>query len=190
MILTRKFEEALKYATVIHSGQYRKGTTIPYISHLLAVTGIALEYGATEEEAIGALLHDAGEDAGGEGRIKDIRMRFGPAVAAIVAGCTDTMATPKPPWRKRKEAYIAHIPEASDSIRLVSAADKLHNARSILRDYRREGEQLWTRFNGGRESLWNYRALVAAFQQAGSNELVEELDRVVTEIERLSELAG
>lgn len=185
MILSVKFEQALQYATLIHAGQYRKQTSIPYISHLLAVAGIALEYGATEEEAIGALLHDAGEDAGGEGRIEDIRLRFGPAVAAIVAGCTDTTATPKPPWRKRKEDYIAHIPRAPASVRLVSAADKLHNARSILRDFRREGEKLWARFNGGRESLWYYRALVTAFQQAGSNELVEELDRVVSEIERL-----
>lgn len=187
MHLSQRFEEALRYAAVIHAGQMRKGTGIPYLSHLLAVAAIALEHGATEDEAIGALLHDAGEDAGGEGRIADIRLRFGDAVAGIVQGCTDTVANPKPEWRPRKEAYIAHVPQASASVRLVSAADKLHNARSILRDYRRLGEALWPRFNGGKDgTLWYYRSLVAAFRQAGDSELIDELDRTVAEIERLS----
>jgi (p)ppGpp synthase/HD superfamily hydrolase len=182
-----KFEQALHYAVLIHAGQVRKETEIPYIAHLLGVASIALEYGASETEAIGALLHDAGEDAGGAGRIADIRQRFGEAVADIVQGCTDTEVVPKPEWRPRKEAYIAHLPEASRSVRLVSASDKLHNARAILRDYRVHGEKLWSRFNGGKDgTLWYYAALVEAFKIAEENELVAELGRVVSEIEELS----
>jgi (p)ppGpp synthase/HD superfamily hydrolase len=154
-MLTFKFDDALHYATLIHAGQTRKGTEIPYLSHLLGVASIALEHGATEDEAIGALLHDAGEDAGGLGRIADIRPRFGDAVAQIVEGCTDAVVIPKPPWRARKEAYIDHVRHASPSVRLVSAADKLHNARAVLSDYRQLGEVLWLRFTGGRDgTLW------------------------------------
>jgi (p)ppGpp synthase/HD superfamily hydrolase len=186
MIPTSRFDQALHYATRIHAGQFRKRTTIPYISHLLGVCSIAIEYGASEDEAIGALLHDAGEDAGGEGRIEDVRHRFGDAVADIVKGCTDAVVIPKPEWLPRKEAYISHVRHASASVRLVSAADKLHNARAILRDYRRLREELWSRFNGGKEgTLWYYRALVEAFSGAGQSELIGELNRVVTELEGL-----
>jgi GTP pyrophosphokinase len=188
MILSPQFDEALQYAVVIHAGQARKGTKIPYLAHLLGVASIALEHGANETEAIGALLHDAGEDAGGLGRIEDIRLRFGDPVADIVAGCTDAVTNPKPPWRPRKETYVDHVRTASPSVRLVSASDKLHNARAILRDYRRIGDGLWPRFTGGKEgTLWYYRALVEAFAASGRSELIDELDRVVTEIERLSE---
>ena len=187
MNLSPKFDQALHYAVLIHAGQKRKGTEIPYLAHLLGVVSIALEHGANEDEAIGALLHDAAEDAGGRGRIEDIRHRFGDAVAEIVEGCTDSEVVPKPAWRKRKEDYIAHLPSASASVRLVSASDKLHNARAILRDYRRHGEELWSRFTGGKEgTLWYYRSLVDAFAAADNNELVDELDRMVSEIERLS----
>jgi len=148
------------------------------------VASIALEYGANEDEAIAALLHDAVEDAGGRARLEDIRRRFGDTVAAIVDECTDADTIPKPPWLERKVKYVAHIRQASKSAQLVSAADKLHNARSILKDYRVEGGRLWTRFNGGREgTLWYYRALVEAFRSTGNNELFAELDRVVSEIE-------
>jgi len=182
-----QFEQALHYAVLIHAGQTRKGTDVPYIAHLLGVTSIAFEYGATEAEAIGALLHDAGEDAGGRGRIQDIRQRFGNAVAEIVQGCTDSEVVPKPEWRKRKEEYIAHLPDASHSVRLVAASDKLHNARAILRDYRMHGEELWSRFTGGKSgTLWYYRDLVSAFAKAEKNELVQELDRIVSEIEEIS----
>jgi GTP pyrophosphokinase len=187
MNLSSRFDQALQYAAAIHREQIRKGTEIPYLAHLLGVASIALEYGANEDEAIGALLHDAAEDAGGLPRIDDIRRRFGAAVAAIVEGCTDSVVVPKPPWRKRKEDYIAHLPSASPSVRLVSASDKLHNARAILSDHRRHGEALWSRFTGGREgTLWYYRALADAFASAEQSALVEELRRVVSEIERLS----
>lgn len=188
MNLSPKFDQALQYAVLIHAFQKRKGTEIPYLAHLLGVVSIALEYGANEEEAIGALLHDAGEDAGGNGRIEDIRHRFGDAVADIVQGCTDAVTIPKPPWQKRKEDYIAHVRTASPSVRLVSASDKLHNARAILRDFRVQGDELWARFTGGKVgTLWYYRDLVTAFRQHGENELIDELDRVVTEIVQLAE---
>jgi len=189
ILLSERFERALIYATVIHAGQLRKATNTPYISHLLGVASSALEFGASESEAIGALLHDAGEDAGGAGRIQDIRIRFGEEVAAIVEGCTDTVQTPKPPWRKRKEDYIAHLGSADLSTLLVSASDKLHNARSILRDLRQHGDEVWSRFNGGKDgSLWYYRALVSEFRKHrdSNSELIDELDRVVSEIEKLT----
>ena len=183
-----RFEQALRYAARLHARQTRKGTHIPYISHLLAVAGLVLEYGGGEDEAIAALLHDAAEDQGGAATLEAIRRQFGDVVTGIVEGCSDSMSALKPPWRQRKERYLAHLPGASASVRLVSAADKLHNARSTLADYRARGESIWDRFNGGRQgTLWYYRALVDAFRQAGNHPLVDELDRVVGEMERLAE---
>jgi GTP pyrophosphokinase len=191
MVYTSRFEEALLLATRLHSAQLRKGTDIPYVGHILGVASIAIEYGANEDEAIAALLHDAVEDQGGAATLEEIRRRFGDDVAAIVAACTDADAIPKPPWRERKEAYLAHLPTASPSALLVSGADKLHNARAILRDYRVFGEGVWRRFNGGRDgTLWYYRALVAAFTSAGDGPLAEELARTVADIERLAARVG
>jgi (p)ppGpp synthase/HD superfamily hydrolase len=184
----KKFEEALEYAARVHRDQTRKGTRIPYVTHLLAVASIVGENGGTEDEVVAALLHDAPEDQGGEARLADIRERFGEEVAEIVAGNTDTYEDPKPPWRERKEAYLARIACEPDPVRLVSTADKLHNARSVLADLRAVGDALWARFNGGKEgTLWYHRALVMAFAAAGPNAVVEELDRVVGEIERLAD---
>lgn len=180
----KRFEEALAYAAHLHRRQLRKGTTIPYVTHLLAVAAIVGENGGTEDEVIGALLHDAVEDQGGATTREEIRTRFGGSVVVIVDGTSDTDVVPKPPWRERKEAYVAHVRSAPESVRLVSAADKLHNARSILRDLRAEGETVWGRFRGGKEgTLWYYQALVEAFRAAGSlDNLVDELDDVVEEI--------
>ena len=187
MFLSPKFDEALVYAAQAHREQLRKETEIPYVAHLLAVTGIVLEYGGSETEAIAALLHDAVEDQGGKKRLADIRQRFGVEVAEIVAGCTDADVIPKPPWRARKEAYIAHVATASKSVRLVSAADKLANARSIIKDYRVEGERVWTRFSEGRDgTLWYYQSLAIAFKQAGDSPLVQELARAVREMKALA----
>ena len=187
MPLSNRFAEALVYAAYLHADQTRKGTQVPYIAHLLGVTSIALEYGASEDEAIAALLHDAAEDQGGAAVLDEIRRRFGDTVADIVAACTDAWTTPKPAWRPRKEAYLARLHTSAGPEHLVSAADKLHNARTILADYRALGESLWSRFNGGRQgTLWYYRALVEALQAHGPRLLVEELDRVVSEIERLA----
>ncbi len=186
-MLSERFNEALVFAAQLHANQQRKGSGIPYIAHLLGVASIVLEYGANEDEAIAALLHDAVEDQGGAATREEIRRRFGDTVTAIVDGCTDADTTPKPPWRQRKELYLAHLPTASASVRLVSAADKLHNARSILHDYRVLGEAVWDRFKGGRSgTLWYYRALVDTFEQIGATPLTEELARVVATIETLA----
>ncbi len=183
----KKFEDALTYAARLHRDQTRKGTNTPYVTHLLAVAAIVGENGGTEDETVAALLHDAPEDRGGRERLEDIRARFGQTVAEIVAGCTDTYEEPKPAWRPRKEAYVARMAEAPASVRLVSAADKLHNARSILADMGTLGDGLWERFTGGKDgTLWYYRALVEAYAEAGANPIVEELDRVVSEIEALA----
>ena len=181
-----RFEDALLYAARLHREQVRKGSRVPYVTHLLAVAAIVGESGGTEDEVVAALLHDAPEDHGGVPRLEEIRARFGTGVAEIVAGCTDTYEEPKPPWRERKEAYLAHLAEAPAPVRLVSAADKLHNARSVLSDYRAVGEDLWERFRGGKDgTLWYYRAVADALRRTDDGPVVDELDRVVTDLERL-----
>ena len=182
-----RFEEALAFAARLHKDQRRKGFGVLYISHLLAVTALVIEHGGDEDEAIAALLHDAIEDQGGSEAREEIRRRFGDRVTEIVDGCTDSETIPKPPWKERKQAYIAHLGEASTSVRLVSAADKLHNARSILNDYRSLGEEVWQRFQGRKAgTLWYYRSVLDALSQAGRTPLVEELDRVVSQLEQLA----
>lgn len=143
-----------------------------------------LEGGGDEDQAIAALLHDAAEDQGGEPRIADIRVRFGERVARIVHGCSDSFVEPKPDWRPRKEAYIARLADEEDDVRLVSVADKLHNSRSILMDFRLHGDALFSRFTGRKEgTLWYYQSLVTAYRGAGfSNPLVDELERTVAEL--------
>ena len=181
--------EALDAAARMHAAQVRKSTGVAYLSHLLATCAIALEYGADEDEAIAALLHDAIEDVRPTDAARATVARFGPRVLHIVEGCTDTDQHPKPPWRERKEAYLRHLAGADASVLLVSAADKLHNARTVVADLRTDGESVWDRFRGGREgSLWYYRALVTAFRANPAHRpaLVDELDRVVGEMERLA----
>ncbi len=185
--LSSRFEEALVFAAQKHQHQTRKGTTIPYIAHLMQVSGIALENGANEDEAIAALLHDVIEDQ--DVTEEELTQKFGPEVAAIVAGCSDSASTDKAPWKERKEAYIAHVLTASSSVRLVSSCDKLHNARAILADYQELGDALWSRFNASpSDILWYYQGLVHAFQQAQERQgeppsrVVAQLDRVVTEL--------
>ena len=187
-LLSWRFEGALAYAARLHAAQRRKGTAIPYVSHLLAVTAIVLENGGDEDEAIAALLHDAVEDQGGKSRLVEIRNWFGPRVARIVEACTDADTLPKPPWRRRKEIYIKHLREAPRDVLLVSAADKLHNARAILADVRRDGNRVWERFNGGKEgTLWYYRTLFEVFRELGPRPMAVELGRVVEQLGRLAE---
>jgi (p)ppGpp synthase/HD superfamily hydrolase len=191
MKLSARFSEALVYAAALHGDQRRKISGEPYLAHLLGVASFALEHGADENEAIAALLHDAIEDQGGAAAREEIRRRFGQEVAEIVEGCSDAATTPKPPWRQRKRAHVARLRHASASVRLVSACDKLHNVQALLREYRLRGESLWNHFRGGREgTLWYYRAVVDTLKQAGASPLIEELDRVVCEIERLALQAG
>lgn len=185
-MLTSRFTDALVYATELHATQTRKISGEPYVAHLLAVTAIVLEHGGDEDTAIAALLHDAIEDQGGRATRAEIARRFGEPVAAIVEGCSDTDISPKPPWRERKEAYLAHLRSAPANVRLISAADKLHNVRSMTRDYRRLGEDLWTHFRGGREgTLWYHRRVVDTLAAIDRTPLVEELEAAVTELEGL-----
>ncbi len=185
--LGSQFESALVYANQLHANQVRKGSNVPYISHLLSVTALVIEDGGTEEEAIAALLHDAIEDQGGAKTREEIRQKFGDRVVAIVNGCTDSEVIPKPPWKERKERYIKHISEASPEIRRVSLADKLHNARSILADWYKIEEAVWDKFKGGKEgTLWFYRSFLAAHQEVGCGFLGEELERVVRKLEEVT----
>jgi (p)ppGpp synthase/HD superfamily hydrolase len=184
---TARFCEAVEYAVQLHAGQRRKGSDTPYIAHLLSVTALVLEHGASEDEAIAALLHDAIEDQGGAPVREEIRRRFGPVVAAIVDGCSDSDTIPKPPWRERKEKFLAQLPSAGRSVHLVTAADKLHNTRSLVDDYRELGESLWDRFSGGRAgTLWYYRAVVDLLISLLPGSLVEKLDSAVSELERIA----
>jgi GTP pyrophosphokinase len=185
--LSSRFEDALLYAVQLHAKQMRKGSDVPYVTHLLSVTALVLEDGGDEDEAIAALLHDAVEDQGGKKTLQEIERRFGDKVARIVDGCSDTDEIPKPPWRERKEAYIAHLRSAPADVRRVSLADKLHNSRTTLKDLTRYGESVWERFNGGKEgTLWYFRALVGSFRETGDSFMLDELERVVTELERLA----
>lgn len=188
-LYSERLIQALGVAARLHAGQRRKGSEIPYLSHLLGTCAIALDHGAREDEAIAALLHDAIEDVQPTEHARTAVAAFGPEVLRIVEGCTDSDTHPKPPWRERKEAYVAHVAERDAPILLVSAADKLHNARSIVSDLWRFGPSTWERFNGGRDgSLWYYRALVDAFRAnpAHPRALVDELDRAVIEMETLA----
>jgi SpoVK/Ycf46/Vps4 family AAA+-type ATPase len=179
-----RFRRAVTAALNFHREQTRKGGTIPYISHVLSVTAIVQEYGSDEDEAIAALLHDAVDNGGGETVLDDIRTKFSQRIADIVASCTDTLEWPKPPWKERKDAFIRDLPSASDSARLVIAADKLHNARCILADLRKDGDELWSRFSGGKDgTLWYYRSITEILRKTGPHLLAAELDRVVAELE-------
>ncbi len=179
-----RFRRAFLFAAEKHAGQARKTTTVPYIAHLMGVTSTVLEFGGNEDLAIAAFLHDVVEDCGGAPMLAEVRQRFGKRVAKIVDGCTDSDTSPKPPWRRRKEGYIRHLKQADAGTRLVSAADKLNNVRSILADYRAFGESIWARFNGGRDgTLWYYRALLNEFLRRKPNRLVRELEITVRELE-------
>jgi (p)ppGpp synthase/HD superfamily hydrolase len=188
-ILTHRFVDALGYAAELHLRQRRKGKGQPYVGHLLGVAAIVIQHGGGEDEAIAALLHDAVEDQGGLPRLGEIREKFGERVAHIVDGCTDSyeVSGEKQEWGERKRAYIERVAHESADVRLVSAADKLANARDILSDFRAEGDAIFTRFKGRKQgTLWYYRTLVNVFREAGTTPLIEELDRVVTELETLA----
>ena len=191
-VLTDRFDRALLYATHVHGGQVRKGTTIPYVAHLLAVAATVLEYGGSEDMAIAGLLHDAVEDQGGEPRLADIRNRFGDRVADIVRSCSDSVVNTaagqkKEAWRVRKLDYIEHLKTVDRGTLLIALSDKVHNARSILRDLRKPdvGTAVFSRFgNRPREdTLWYYRELANAFQQLLPGQLAEELMEIVIVLE-------
>ena len=179
-MLTKRYDDAFRYAHDLHRDQTRKGTSIPYISHLMTVSALVIEHGGNEDQAIGALLHDAAEDQGGQETLDEVRRLFGDAVADIVYDCTDAWTEPKPPWRARKEAYLAKLPTKALRSLLVSLADKTHNAEAILFDYRALGDPLWQRFNGGVDGTrWYYVALADVFQNALPGPLSDRLTRAV-----------
>lgn len=186
------FHEALLFAVDIHKDDYRKGTTIPYVTHTMNVCSLVIADGGNEEEAIAALLHDALEDHPEKIKCEDIESRFGQKVLDIVEACTDTppgyAGGPKVLWKDRKTAYLEKIGHADPDILRVSLANKLDNARSILADYRQIGEELWKRINTGKEEqLWYYRSVVKAFREAGvTGHMIDELDRVIGEIIHLA----
>jgi GTP pyrophosphokinase len=164
MILSSRFSEALGFAAALHARQKRKVSGTPYVGHLLAVTAIVLEHGGPPVRA-------------------EILRRFGSQVTEIVDGCTDTDVIPKPPWRARKEAHLAHLRTASESVCLVVAADKLDNSRSLLREFRSHGPSLWDHFRGGRDgTLWYFGAAIEALRHAAPAPLVDELDSVVSRL--------
>lgn len=187
-LLTSRFDEALIYARELHTRQLRKSSQIPYFAHLMGVTALVLEAGGDEDMAIAALLHDAVEDQGGTKTLAEIQQRFGDRVANIVDSCSNSYFFPKAPWKERKEDYIQHLKSTSAEARIVSLADKLHNARSILRDLRINGENnTWSKFNGGKDgTLWYYRTLVSTFKRFADSYLIDELERVVNRIEEIS----
>lgn len=183
--LGERFEQALQFAARTHRTQVRKGSGIPYVGHLLGVCSLVIEDGGDEDETIAALLHDAAEDQGGERMLDEIRRRFGQDVAAIVASCSDTMDSPKPAWRARKDAYLQHLDGETESVLRVSLADKLFNARAILRDFLQVGDDVWTRFQSGRDGqLWYYRELADRFNVLMPGRMAGELIDVVSELER------
>ena len=182
-----RFLRAFQFAAENHAGQTRKASTIPYIAHLMGVASLVLEAGGDEDLAIAALLHDVVEDCGGIPMLKEVRRRFGKRVADIVDGCTDAYEIPKPPWRERKDSYLRRLKKENADTRLVSAADKLNNVRSILSDYRTVGESVWSRFNGGRKgTLWYYRTLRDEFLRHKINRISRDFDLAVKELESLT----
>jgi hypothetical protein len=183
-VLTERFGQAVTYAAHLHGRQARKGTQIPYISHLLGVAALVLEQpGATEDQAIAALLHDAIEDQGHQTDLAEIGARFGPLVAQIVGDCTDADTDPKPPWRHRKVRYLAHLETVAEASLQVSVADKLHNATAIRNDVRTYGPVLWTRFNAPPAAQhWYYTSLAEVFERRLGNDLSVALARTVEEM--------
>lgn len=175
--------DALKLTMELHREQTRKGTSIPYVTHLWAVASLVGEYGGDEDQVIAALLHDAIEDQGDKITFEQIQERFGKTVVEIVRGCTDAETIPKPPWKARKQHYLAHLTTASPHVKLVSAADKLHNAHAILSDLREEGKAVWTRFNAGAEDqIWYYHKIVTALRTGWAHKMVDELEQVIDQL--------
>lgn len=183
-----RFIHALQFAGHIHATQRRKGSEIPYLSHLMAVSALVMDHGGTESEAIGALLHDAAEDCGGRPMLDLIRATFGTEVTDIVDGCTDTFEEPKPAWKPRKEIYIRHLRTASDAVRTVACADKLHNMTCTVRDLRRHnGPAYCSRFSTGRdEQVWFYRSCLDAFKKGKAPAMLDEYEITLKAFEELS----
>lgn len=180
-MLTERFDEAFRFAHRLHQRQQRKGTSIPYIAHLMIVAALVVEHGGDEDQAIAALLHDVAEDQGGRQTLEEVRRRFGGAVAEIVSDCTDDWNAQKREWKARKEAYLSALPAKPHRSLLVSLADKTHNAEAILFDFRELGDGVWNRFNGGAAGVrWYYNGLAEVFSRVIPGRLSDRLTRAVT----------
>ena len=189
MIDKRKYKKALDYAYKLHINQNRKGSNIPYFTHLVSVSNNVIENGGTTDEAIAGLLHDAVEDQGGEKTSKEIRKLFGSKVAKIVNECSDSVVTPKPPWNVRKKKYISDINKKSQSSIFVSLCDKLHNGTCIINDHKRLGKKLWKRFTASpKEVAWYYESLYKEFSKhlKGHKLIKENYSSVVKEIKKIA----
>jgi (p)ppGpp synthase/HD superfamily hydrolase len=188
-MLTERLSTALAIAVRAHDGQVRKGTSIPYLAHPMGVASLALEYGADEDQACAALLHDAIEDGGADYEAV-IRQAMGDHVTALVLGCTDGVPDAegrKPPWRERKEGYLAHLAAAPDEVLLVSGADKLHNARAILSDMQRVGDKVFERFTASKDqTLWYYASLAALLERRGAP-MAADLKKAVQDMQGAGE---
>jgi len=185
--LTENFQQAFVYASDLHKDQYRKGSEIPYLTHLMTVAALVLENGGDENQAIAALLHDAVEDQGGIQTLNEIKEKFGPYVAELVDGCTDAYTQPKPPWKARKTAYLEKLQNADHTILLISLADKVHNARSILLDLQSGDRSIWDKFTGGKGgSIWYYQRLAEIFDRSPFLNLKQELRYLVDEITKIA----
>ena len=182
-----RFPDALSLAATSFSGVRRKATGIPYIAHLLWVTATVAEHGGSEDQLIAAVLHDYLEDVEGSSAA-ELEQRFGAHVSWLVCELSDTTSRPKPPWRERKERYLAHLPDASLEVKLISAADKLHNILSCVRDYQTDGEALFQRFRGGREgTLWYFRQVHLALGAGWPHPIVDELGEQVRLLHQLAD---
>ncbi len=187
--LSDRFNKALKVAFEYHQDQERKGSREPYFAHLMSVSALVLENGGSENQAIAALLHDAVEDQGGLPTLERITEEFGDDIAEIIDGCTDAYTQPKPPWKERKINYLNRLKTAPNTILLVSLSDKVHNARSILRDFQKEGDTIWERFKGGKSgTLWYYQSLANIFDKSPYLFLKQELRQIVEEIITLANI--
>jgi (p)ppGpp synthase/HD superfamily hydrolase len=185
---TDRLAEAFAFADLLHRRQRRKGSDVPYITHLMSVAALVGEYGGSEDQVIAALLHDAVEDQGGPDTLAQIRVRFGEGVAHYVEAASDALDEPRPPWLQRKQVFLAGLREAPCDAKLIVAADKLHNVRTLIRDYYQVAEGLWDRFTGKREgTLWYYREALMALSQGWEHPILRELREAV---ETLEELAG
>lgn len=195
LLLSERFTRAVDYARTLHI-ERRKGTEIPYMAHLLGVASLVMgesgrvDFPVTEDMVIAALLHDTVEDYGGAPRLNDVEFNFGSNVARMVRGLSDTLAedsSNKEVWDVRKKTYLDRLRDEPRDVQLISAADKLYNAQSILTDYRRIGAEIWRRFKRGRDQqLWYFDELLKVFMSSGTNEIVEELGRVVEKLKEIS----
>jgi (p)ppGpp synthase/HD superfamily hydrolase len=192
LLLTERFTQAVDYARTVHT-EFRKGTHIPYIAHLIGVASLVLSEAdgkvpITEDMVIAALLHDTAEDHGGQGRLDDVEKKFGPNVARMVAGLSDTLAADhdkKEGWEQRKETYLSRLHHEPLDVLVISVADKLYNSKAILDDLRdpKVGAEVWKRFKRGPEKqLWYFDCLLKIFQKRLDNRLVRDFARVVAEI--------